>query len=92
MMEAMVSGLPVVAFDTGGVSELIEQQVSGIVLACGDEEGLLREVGGLLTAPERCRKMGEAARRRMLTQFSVEKMIERTTALYEEVLRKARTV
>ncbi len=92
VMEAMVSGLPVVAFDTGGVSELIEQQVSGIVLACGDEEGLLREVGGLLRAPERCRKMGEAARNRMLTQFSVEKMIERTTALYEEVLRKGRTV
>jgi len=89
VMEAMASGLPVVAFDTGGVSELIEQQVSGVVLACQNEQGLLREVGSLLDEPERRRRMGEAARARMLSQFSVEKMIERTTALYQEVLGKA---
>jgi glycosyltransferase involved in cell wall biosynthesis len=92
VMEAMASGLPVAAFDTGGVSELIEQQVSGVVLSSGDEQGLLREVDSLLADPERRRKMGEAARDRMFTRFSVEKMIERTAALYEEVLRKAKTV
>lgn len=90
VMEAMASGLPVVAFDTGGVSELIEQGVSGIVLPCADEQALLREVGGLLADPERCRKMGEAARARMFSQFSVEKMIERTAAVYREVLGRAR--
>ena len=92
VMEAMASGLPVVAFDTGGVSELIEHQVSGVVLASGDEQGLLQEVDSLLEDPERRCQMGQAARDRMFTRFSVEKMIESSAALYEEVLRKAKTV
>ena len=91
VMEAMASGLPVVAFDTGGVSELVEQGVSGIVLPCGDEQALLRETGRLLSDPQRCGEMGEAARARILERFSVEGMIERTAALYEEVLGKEGT-
>ena len=85
IMEAMVSGLPVVTYAVGGVGELIEDQDSGILVPCGDEEALFNAAHDLLKHADRARSMGRAGRRRMLEHFSVEKMVSRTTALYEEV-------
>ena len=85
IMEAMVSGLPVVTYAAGGAGELIEDQDSGSLVPCGDEEALFTAAHDLLKHSDRARSMGRAGRRRMLEHFSVEKMVSRTAAMYEEV-------
>ena len=88
VLEAMATGLPVVAYDTGGVSELLADGRSGVVVPCGAEESLFRAVSSLLADPDRRNLMGEAAHRRVFEQFNLEKMIEGTIELYKEVLMK----
>jgi len=86
IMEAMVSGLPVVAYAVGGVGELIEDGVSGRLVPYSDEEALFEAVHDLLQDNGRARTLGRAARRRMLEHFSLEKIVAETAALYEEIL------
>ena len=88
IMEAMVSGLPVVSYAVDGVGELIEDGVSGRLVPYGDEEALFEAACDLLNDNGRARALGRAARRRMLEHFSLEKMVAETAALYEEILGK----
>lgn len=66
LMEAMATGLPVIATDCpcGGPRFLIRDQTQGILTKCGDEAGLAAALKTLLSDPELRRSMGEAARER----------------------------
>ena len=88
VMEAMIMGLPVVAYNAGGTGELIEDGVSGIVVPPGDEQKLFRSVFSLLNDPERRCAMGKAARIRMKEKFSEAETVRSTLECYEEVLKK----
>jgi glycosyltransferase involved in cell wall biosynthesis len=84
ILEAMASGLPIVALPVPGVADLLTDGVEGIV--ANDAAGLagalrrLREDDGLR------RRLGEAARRRAL-EFTALKFAARAIAFYESVLR-----
>ena len=80
-LEAMAAGLPVVAFDAGGIAEWLQDGVTGTLVAPGDVPAL----GAALTAmvedePMRTR-MGEAARARA-EAFTIERHLEALMALY----------
>jgi glycosyltransferase involved in cell wall biosynthesis len=62
-MEAMSRGVPVVAFDVGGVPELIEDGVTGFLTERGAMHTAAGYIRALLDAPDRCERMGRAARR-----------------------------
>lgn len=62
-LEAMSSGLPVVATDTGGVSEVVIDGVTGALVAPEDTEALANVLRGLLREPDRRRALAESARR-----------------------------
>ncbi|MGY6634430.1 MAG: glycosyltransferase family 4 protein [Alkalilacustris sp.] len=65
LMEAMASGLPVVATRVGGVAELVEDGVSGCLVAPGDPEGLATAIDRLLSDPALARRFGAAGRIRV---------------------------
>jgi glycosyltransferase involved in cell wall biosynthesis len=88
IMEAMVSGLPVVSYAAGGVGELVEDGVNGKLVPCGDEGELFEASCSVLKDSEYARALGKAGRRKMLEDFSDEKMIAGTADLYREVRRK----
>ncbi|MBN2290498.1 MAG: glycosyltransferase [Candidatus Glassbacteria bacterium] len=88
IMEAMVSGLPVVSYAVGGVGELVEDGVSGRLVPYGDEEGLFEAALGLLQDSALAQTLGAAGRRRMLEHFSMEKTVSGATEMYLEVHRK----
>jgi phosphatidylinositol alpha-1,6-mannosyltransferase len=62
-LEAMFSGLPVVAARAGGAPNVVEDGVTGIVVAPEDEKQIVSAVSGLLLMPEERRKLGAAGRR-----------------------------
>lgn len=86
LMEAMAAGRPVVATDIPGNRDLIVPNESGLLVPVGDRAALARQTYRLIGDPAEARRLGDNARQRMRAEFSVERMIERHSALYHEVL------
>jgi glycosyltransferase involved in cell wall biosynthesis len=74
LMEAMASGLPVVASRITGVPELVEDEVSGLLLAPGRLDDLVDALARTLTSmPEQRAAMGRAGRARVEAEFAVDR-------------------
>lgn len=80
VLEAMASGLPVVATDVGGVSEAIGS--TGYVVPAKDHDAMARSICHLLAHPDRRRAMGAAARERVRTRFTLSTMLTTHLELY----------
>ncbi len=83
VMEAMAAGLPVVAAAVGGVPELVEDGVTGILAPLDDTDALGRALALLANDPQRRRAMGDAARERAAS-FSLEVMVASYADLFEK--------
>lgn len=86
ILEYMAAARPVVATDVGGAREAIEEGETGFVVPPGDDAALAARIVELLREPERARSMGERGRRVVESKFSCAAQVERTLALYEELL------
>jgi len=86
VMEAMASGLPVVASDVGGIPELVDDGRTGRLVPPGEPETLAEAVLGLMDDPARAAELGRAGRRRVDTTFSMDRMVDRFERLYMEEL------
>lgn len=84
MIEAMLSGCPVIAFACGSVPELVEEGVTGYIVRDGREMAEVVRLGGVLDAFDRRR-----CRERALERFGREPMVERYEALFREVIERA---
>lgn len=84
-LEAALMGRPVVASDIGGHPEVVQDGVTGVLVACDDAAALADAVARLLAAPEAARRMGEAGRRRALAEFSARRHVDEWDALYRRV-------
>ncbi|MDH3683863.1 MAG: glycosyltransferase, partial [Acidimicrobiia bacterium] len=70
LMEAMGSGLPVVATQVGGVSELVEHERNGFIVKPGDPAELADRISTLVGDPRRRQRFGDAGRSRVESDFS----------------------
>lgn len=83
--EAMGCEVPVVASDAGGLPEVVEHGVTGLVVPRGDSKALAQAIGSLLADPQRRRTMGRAGRERALRLFDWDRSAEQFEAIYREV-------
>lgn len=86
VLEAMASGLPVVATAVDGSADLVLDGVTGLLTQPGDVESLANAMGILAGSADLRRTMGQAGRERVEKEFSMERMVERYEALYQELL------
>jgi glycosyltransferase involved in cell wall biosynthesis len=84
VIEAMAARLPVVATAVGGVPELVDDGVTGVLTPAGDVAALAGALIALARDPARRRQFGEAAARRAV-QFDASAMAQRYAALFERV-------
>jgi glycosyltransferase involved in cell wall biosynthesis len=89
VMEYMESARPIVATRVGGVPDLIEDGVHGLLVEPGDVPGLAAAIRLMLSDREGARRMGEAARERRRREFTVDLMVRRLEALYERLVEGA---
>ena len=85
-IEAMASARPVVAYRVGAMDEVVEDGVSGRLVARGSVEELTRAVLELLRDEEGARRMGQAGRERVERRFDYRVMTDRYLSLIRELL------
>ena len=85
ILEAMCFACPSVATKVGGIPEVIEDGISGIMVPFGDAEAIARAVEGLIEEPARRIAIGLAAQQRAREHFSAEVIVPRYEALYRRV-------
>jgi len=86
LIEAMAAARSVVATRVGGVPDLVEDGVTGLLAPPGDPEALAGAMMALLSDRERRRTMGEAGRKRVYPAFSAERLVQDIDRLYTELL------
>jgi glycosyltransferase involved in cell wall biosynthesis len=82
VLEAMASGLPVVATAVGGLLELIETGHNGMLVPVGDSLSLARTIAALIEDPVRAAALGAEARRTITSRYSFDRMVASFERLY----------
>ncbi len=86
VLEYMAAGCAVVATRVGGIPNMIEDGIEGLLVEPGDPELLARSIGQLAGDPALRAELGAAARSRQARDFSLSAVIRQTTELYRESL------
>jgi N-acetyl-alpha-D-glucosaminyl L-malate synthase BshA len=87
ILEAMCFACPSVAFRVGGIPEVTEDNVTGLLVPFGDTAALVHAVESLIRDPARRTALGRAAQHRARKLFSADAIVPRYEALYRRVCR-----
>lgn len=85
VLEAMSAGLPVVSTDVGGIPEVVEDGLSGVLVPPGQPKALARALASLAADPGRREALACAARRRVVEHFDIRRVAERYAAIYTQL-------
>lgn len=85
-VQAMATGIPVVATRSGGPEEILRDGVEGLLRPVGDPRALADAVRALARHPEEARDMGRRGRLRAREEYSLDRMVAGYETLYEEAL------
>jgi glycosyltransferase involved in cell wall biosynthesis len=83
IQEAMASGLPVIATAVGGVPDLIDDGVNGLLVPPNDETALMHALQNLVNQADLRRQIGLAARQYAVSHLDVRYMVRQYEVLYE---------
>jgi glycosyltransferase involved in cell wall biosynthesis len=86
VMEAAAAGLPVVATVVGGVPDLVEQHVNGLLVPPGDREKLASALEAVMTSRRRRSRLGERAQAIAAERFDIRQTARAYERLYRELL------
>jgi glycosyltransferase involved in cell wall biosynthesis len=89
VVEAMAAGLPIVTTDAGGMREVVDDGIEGFVVPVRDPAAVSARLATLAGDDRRRRAMGEAARKRALADFTLERQASAYEDAYARVLRGA---
>jgi sugar transferase (PEP-CTERM/EpsH1 system associated) len=90
LLEAMSAGLPVIATDVGGNSEILTADVEGILIRSGDHLALTNALIRLISDPPLRLGFGQAGRERCQRQFGMQNMIDSYADLYSSTAVRGR--
>jgi glycosyltransferase involved in cell wall biosynthesis len=88
-MEAMATGLPVVATWVGSIPGLVAEGRTGLLVEPGDVAGLSRAIDTLVNDGAMRRRFAEEARRVAVAELSLERMFDQYAAFYRGAVRDA---
>ncbi len=86
LMEAMIAGIPCVVSDIPANRELIQHEETGLTYPVGKAPQMAQAVLRLLNDAQECQRLSRNAQRLIRTEYSVDMLVRRHIALYEEIL------
>jgi sugar transferase (PEP-CTERM/EpsH1 system associated) len=86
ILEAMASGLPVIATAVGGNADLVQQDATGLLLPATDECAMAAAILSLARQPQRAAELGLAGRARVQASFSLAAMVSTYQGIYAQEL------
>ena len=92
LLESMAAGLPVVATNVGGNPEIVENEISGLLVPPRDSEALAAAMTRILADSGLAGRFGRAGRRRVNEVFSMERSVDSVERLYWRMIRKEDSV
>ena len=87
IIDAMVRGKPVICSRIGGLPEIVDHGVTGLLFEPGNAEDLVDKIRYLWERPNLCRQMGMAGREKALREYSPEKYYDRLMAVYARAIK-----
>lgn len=88
IMEYMSFGLPVVATKSGGNGEIVSDGQTGILISEKNATEFISSIRTLINDREKMSLFGSQGKKRLLTDFSVEKMVKSTIEIYDSLLKR----
>ena len=86
ILEAMASGLPIIATAVGGNVELVQDGLNGSLVPPANPEALAKAIQGLAQQRESAKRMGEKSRQLVEAQYSMAAMVTNYQQLYDRLL------
>lgn len=86
LIEAAASGRPIVASDRPGCREIVHHNINGLLVPPRDEKALAEAIKYLVHNPEARKRMGKKGREIAVSEFSEEKVVKETLAVYKRLL------
>lgn len=84
-LEGMAAGASVVTSDAGGLKEIVKHDLTGTLSYAGSAESLAWAVLRVLQDPDRAKRMADAAKKRLKSEFNWENLADQTIAVYDRV-------
>lgn len=86
LLEAMLQGCPVVASNSGGIAEIVEDRINGLLFECANPVALADSLLALIDRPKLAAEMGRLARQYVLEKHSITAMTDATLLAYEHAI------
>jgi glycosyltransferase involved in cell wall biosynthesis len=86
LLEAMSYGLPVVCSRIGGLPEIVDDGITGLLYEPGNADELADRIRTLWLNPALCQKLGEAGRQKVQEDYAAERLMDRLLGIYEKVI------
>ncbi len=87
VVEAMARGLPVIASDVGGLSEIITHEQNGLLVEAGDERAWSQAISQLIQDQDKRQRLGEVARATVQERFVIEETVNRVEQHLQRAIR-----
>ena len=87
ILEAMSLGLPILASNVGGISKQVTNGYNGYLVERNDVENLTQKIKLLMNSPTLRREMGDNSRTFYEKEFKLDKMVDKTLAVYQSILK-----
>jgi len=88
MLESMACGTPLIGFNTGGISDMIIPNKTGLLAELKNTQDLANKIKYMITHPKEREQMGENARRLIEQEYTLQLQAKRYLKLYEMMLRR----
>ncbi|HOO55364.1 MAG TPA: glycosyltransferase family 4 protein [bacterium] len=86
ILEAMCMKKAIVTTDVGGIPEALDQRKNAMLVKPGDSDALAADILELLSDPDEILRLGDEARKTVVRDFTVQKMVDKTENIYDKIL------